>query len=503
MVDGVSERLSLLVDLASLVTREVELDVLLGAAGERLAEALGADRATIWLIDSAAGTLISRIGSLPSGPPLRLPLGRGIAGFVAREGTPVRINDPRSDERFDASVDRATGYLTKAILAAPIRERDDGPIRGVVQILNPASGSFDDDDLRYLCALCTQLGRALALTTLRADNGAAGLVLRGPFNRIVGTSAPLADVYLRVDRAAKSDATVLLRGATGTGKGLFARAIHANSKRQTGPFVVVDCTTLPKELVESELFGHERGAFTGADRRVPGKVELARGGTLFLDEIGDLPLESQGKLLRFLQERVFERVGGRTTQEADVRIVCATHQDLEAHVAAGRFRADLYYRIRVVEIALPSLAARGEDERLLLAEHFAALYAARYDRPSPTLTQAARSHLLSHDFPGNVRELEHWMESAVVLSEDGILDVASLPPARRSLRVERTQMPVTTCAPPEPREDGVVLDRDLPLDEAARRYAVAMLAAANGNQSEAAKRLQIGRARLARLLRGE
>src|SRR4029077_9375953 len=200
----------------------------------------------------------------------------------------------------------------------------------------------------------------------------------------VGRSAELTKVYERIALAAQTDASVLLRGETGTGKGLFARAIHVNSGRQTGPFVTVDCTTLPPQLVESELFGHERGAFTGADRRVPGRVEMAEGGTLFLDEIGDLPLDMQGKFLRLLQDRTFERVGGRQTMTADVRVVCATHQDLERLVEEGKFREDLYYRIRVVEIEIPPLRKRGEDEIEQLARHFADMYAKRYRRPAPT-----------------------------------------------------------------------------------------------------------------------
>src|SRR3954471_2787050 len=159
-------------------------------------------------------------------------------------------------------------------------------------------------------------------------------------------------VYELITRAAATDATVLLRGETGVGKGLFARAIHANCKRHEAPLVTVDCTTLPAPLVESELFGHERGAYTGADRRVQGKVELAEGGTLFLDEVGEMPGPAQAKLLRFLQERAFERLGGRATLHADVRVIAATHRDLEALVARGEFRSDLFYRLRVVEIFL-------------------------------------------------------------------------------------------------------------------------------------------------------
>jgi Nif-specific regulatory protein len=323
--------------------------------------------------------------------------------------------------------------------------------------------------------------------------------LRGPFNRIVGRSSELRAVYERVTLAAQTDATVLLRGETGTGKGLFSRAIHVNSGRQAGPFVVVDCTTLPIQLVESELFGHERGAFTGADRRVPGKVELAQGGTLFLDEIGDLPHDVQGKLLRFLQERAFERVGGRQTMTADVRVVCATHQDLERLVSEGTFREDLYYRIRVVEIEIPPLRARGEAEVEQLARHFADMYAKRYARPSPVLAADALAMLRAHAWPGNVRELEHWIESAIVLAPDGKIRAAHLPKPRKPPSA-------TASAPaiaPAVMNEGLVLPLGLTLEEAERRYLQATLDACDGNKAEAARRLAIGRNTIGRVLKGE
>jgi transcriptional regulator with GAF, ATPase, and Fis domain len=487
-------RLSLLVDLSSLLSREVDFDALLGAACERVAEATSAERATIWLVDAERGELVTHVAVLPELPALRLPVGRGIAGWVWRTGEAVRIDDASQDEHFDPSVDRETGYTTRSILAVPIREEGSGPVRGVVQVLNrEGGGTFDRDDEQYLLALAMQIGRALALTTLRpADHDGPGLTLRGPFNRIVGRSDELRSVYERITLAAQTDATVLLRGETGTGKGLFSRAIHVNSGRQAGPFVTVDCTTLPLQLVESELFGHERGAFTGADRRVPGKVEVAAGGTLFLDEIGDLPVDVQGKLLRVLQDRAFERVGGRHTLEADVRVVCATHQDLERRVAEGRFREDLYYRIRVVEIEIPPLRVRGAEEIAQLARHFADMYATRYRRPAPTITEEAMALLRAHTWPGNVRELEHWIESAIVLAGDGAITAAHLPKARLPAK--------GTPAGPPTEETSVSLPLDLSLDEATRRYAAAVLDAAGGNKAEAARRLAIGRNTVGRIL---
>ena len=486
---SMSSRLSLLVDLASMLSREVDFDALLGAACERMAAALAAERATVWLVDGDSGDLIVRVAVLPELPELRLSAGKGIAGHVAKSGEIVRVADATTHPRFDPSVDKTTGFVTRSMIAAPIREDANAPVRGVVQVLNRQEGEFDEEDEKYLVALTHQLGRALALTTLRAaDAKTPGVTLRGPFNRIVGRGQPMLQVYERTRLAAQTDATVLFRGETGTGKGLFARAIHVNSRRQAGPFVVVDCTTLPLQLVESELFGHERGAFTGADRRVPGKVEVADKGTLFLDEIGDLPLEIQGKLLRFLQDRAFERVGGRETMAADVRVVCATHRDLEKLVAEHRFREDLYYRVKVVEIELPPLRARGSDEIEALARHFADIYSARYERPEARFTADALARLRTHAWRGNVRELEHWVESAIVLAPDGILDAAHLPSPE--------SMPPGSSAPK------VSVPEGLSLDAASRIYVQATVDACRGNKTEASKRLGIGRNTLARVLKG-
>jgi Nif-specific regulatory protein len=293
----------------------------------------------------------------------------------------------------------------------------------------------------------------------------------------------MAEVYRRISLAAGTDATVLFTGQTGTGKGLLARAVHDNSTRRGGPFVTLDCTTLPAALVESELFGHERGAFTGADRRVAGKVELANGGTLFLDEIGELPLDAQSKLLRLLQERRYERVGGREPLAVDARVIAATHRDLKRAVAEGRFRQDLYYRVKVVEIAVPSLAERGGDEIEILARHFAELYARRYGRPKPSFEPEALAALRAHSFPGNVRELEHFVESSLVLSPQAVITAELVPPSFRA-----------------PRSAGAELPAGLSLEDAMRRYAELTLKRANGNRTEAARLLGIGRNRLARLL---
>lgn len=479
-------RLSLLVDLASVLAREVDLDAMLSMAAERVSHALQADRATIWLIDADRGDLVTQVAVLPEVDELRQPMDRGIAGFVARTGEIVRVDDASSDERFDPSADRVTGYRTRSVLCAPIREDGASAVRGVIQVLNRHGGPFDEEDERYLSVLGIQLGRALELTTLRARGAERpGVVLRGRFNHIIGRSTVMQEVFQRVSLAAQTDATVLLRGETGTGKGLLARALHVNSPRQSGPFVTVDCTTLPAQLVESELFGHERGAFTGADRRVPGRLEVAHGGTVLLDEIGDLPFEMQGKLLRFMQERRFERVGGRTELQADVRVICATHRDLKEAVREGRFRQDLYYRIRVVEIRVPPLRERGAGEIEELARHFGTIYAKRYGRPEPRFTAKSLEAIAGHSWPGNVRELEHWVESAVVLSRDGSVDDPR----------------GVTLPPPGEAAGAPICPLGLTLEEATRRYIRATVEACDGNKTEAAKRLEVGRNTVTRALK--
>jgi two-component system NtrC family response regulator len=243
---------------------------------------------------------------------------------------------------------------------------------------------------------------------------------------VIGESGAMQEVLSMVRRAAASDATVLVRGESGTGKELIARALHHASPRAVGPLVKVNCAALPESLLESELFGHEKGAFTGAVATRKGRFELADGGTLFLDEIGDLPLHLQVKLLRVLQEREFERVGSSRPIAVNVRLVAATHRPLEALVREGRFRDDLYYRINVVTITLPPLRERREDLPLLI-EHFLRTFAVRNAKTIRGLTRDARETLLRYDYPGNVRELENLIERAVVLTRDDAISLADLP----------------------------------------------------------------------------
>jgi DNA-binding NtrC family response regulator len=512
-----SNKLSLLLDLGSLLAREVELDALLSALSARIAEALRAERATLYLVDDATNELVSHVTTLPVVGQIRLPPGRGIAGYVAETGELVNLRDASTDPRFFSEVDRRTGFRTRTMVAAPIRDSRRA-IRGVVQVINRADGVFSAEDEAFLLALAAQVAQALEGTTLRPAAGSArGVSLRGTFNHIVGSSAPMRAVYEQIARAAGTDATVLLRGETGVGKGLFARAIHANTPRRAArELVTVDCTTLPPTLIESELFGHEKGAFTGADRRVVGKVERAHEGTLFLDEIGELAPAIQAKLLRLIQERSFERVGGRSAQRADARIVAATHRDLESMVARGEFRQDLFYRLRVVEITIPPLRARGPEEVLRLCEHFLAMYARRHGRAELSLSPAARDALTRHPWPGNVRELEHAIERAVVLAPTRVIEPAHLglpqhpaspipmglpdPPASSPHAVHTSGVPPVEG---DPRPDAdpagtVTLPLGLSLAEVERRYLAATLDAHDGNVSRAAHALGISRNTLKR-----
>ncbi|MCB9730500.1 MAG: sigma-54-dependent Fis family transcriptional regulator [Deltaproteobacteria bacterium] len=273
----------------------------------------------------------------------------------------------------------------------------------------------DPEDLRLLAA------RAMA-ERRRRQGSPEGPVQAGSLIYEHPSMAAVAEAAVRV---AATDATVLITGESGTGKELVARLLHERSPRASGAFVAVNCAALADGLLDSELFGHERGAFTGADRQRAGRFEAAHGGTLFLDEIGETPPALQSKLLRVLQERRFERVGGNRSVDVDVRIVTATHRDLAAEVRAGRFREDLYYRLAVVPLTLPPLRERGRDV-VVLARHFAAALARKHHRAAPRLAADAEDALLGHDWPGNARELQNTIERAVILSRGEVLTRADL-----------------------------------------------------------------------------
>ena len=311
------------------------------------------------------------------------------------------------------------------------------------------------------------------------------------FDAIIGKAPSFAAALDDARKVAPTDTTVLLSGETGTGKEVLARAIHHASARADGPFVALNCAALPETLVESELFGHERGAFTGADRLKRGRFELAAGGTLFLDEIGELPLAVQAKLLRVLQERQYERVGGTTTLDTDIRLLAATNRDLNRAVAESRFREDLYYRLAVFPVHLPALRERGEDV-LLLAEHFVRQLGAKLGQPAPGLCDAARHRLLAHAWPGNIRELQNALERALILADGA-------PISAEQLGIVPLVSPSATsgAAPIEETEPGTEPGT---LAHQERHMIGDALRRANGNKSRAAAMLGLSRFQLLRRL---
>jgi Nif-specific regulatory protein len=277
------------------------------------------------------------------------------------------------------------------------------------------------------------------------------------FSHIVGTSNPMKQVYDQVSQVARSNATVLLRGESGTGKEMIANAIHYNSLRSKRPLVKINCAALPDTLIEAELFGHEKGAFTGADRLKRGRFEMAEGGTLFLDEIGDLPLQTQIKLLRVLQEREFERLGGTETIKTNIRLITATNKNLEEAIAKGEFREDLYYRLNVFTIFLPPLRERRSDI-LLLAEYFLEKYEQEHDKRIRRISTPAIDMLMAYHFPGNVRELENAIERAVLVCDANVIHSHHLPPTLQTAEVSGTVTNLTLRSAVEAFERGLIQD---------------------------------------------
>jgi DNA-binding NtrC family response regulator len=343
---------------------------------------------------------------------------------------------------------------------------------------------FDNDELELV------VERVLEGVALRRDLARLQEQVRSAhrFESIVGKSAAMQRVFDVVRKVADTDLTVLIRGPSGTGKELVANAIHYNSPRRKKAFIKVNCAAVSRELVESELFGHERGAFTGAVAAREGKFEAANGGTLLLDEVGDMPLETQAKILRALQEREIERVGGNRTLKVDVRVLAATNQDLEARVKAGAFREDLYYRLNVVGVTLPALRERPEDVPLLI-EHFLGATAERLRRDARTLAPSAYRALLSHAWPGNVRELEHALEQAVALSSGPTIEVGDLPAALRA----GGAVPVASAEGPL----GSFKDaKQAAVERFERDFVQAALARHRGNISQAAEEIGMYRQQL-------
>ncbi|MEL6341726.1 MAG: sigma-54-dependent Fis family transcriptional regulator [Myxococcota bacterium] len=469
----------------SLREQQIDLDAVLARIVDAATRRLGADRGTLYLIDHARQEVVSRIAHLPEIREIRLKLGEGVAGQVAHSGETRCVPSEPLGASFNPLIDQQTGYHTRSLLAVAVRD-EQRTILGVLQLLNKQTGLFDRADQKQLEQLGDRVGALLAESGLRSQLcGPARQPLSFRFNHIVGESAAMQRVYGRTARAARTDATVLITGESGTGKEAIARAVHFNSARRDRPFVVVDCAALPADLIENELFGHERGAYTSADRSASGRVAAAEGGTLFLDEIAELPLLTQSKILRLVQERTFTPLGANTPQAADVRFVCATHRDLSVRVSQQAFRHDLYYRLRVIQIELPPLRDRGGGDLDRLIDHFFYEFKRAHDRPELEMTVEARSAMHAHTWPGNVRELKHCVESAVVMAPGPRVTPELLPFLENAPIVAST-----SCF-----QAGV-----MPLRELERRYVAHVLEHFDGNRSAAARALQIGRNTLLRKL---
>jgi DNA-binding NtrC family response regulator len=352
-----------------------------------------------------------------------------------------------------------------------------GTIRSAVKAVQEGAEDYltkpiDVEDLERILRRIMNKKRLLTETRLLKER----LDEKYSFENIIGRSPEMVEVFRLVEQVAPSQASILITGDSGTGKELIAQAIHQRSQRRDAPFVKVSCAALPETLLESELFGHERGSFTGALARRPGRFEIAAGGTIFLDEIGDIPMGMQVKLLRFLQERQFERVGGNQTLTVDVRVLAATHRALPALIREGKFREDLYYRLNVIEIPMPPLRARSHDIPLLV-DFFVRRAAAANHKEITGLSDEALAALMAYDWPGNVRELEHAIERAVILAREKEIGLSLFPSLPRAVQPAR-------------REDGPVIPGSS-LEDIERYSIQRTLESVGGSTSRAAAILKI------------
>ncbi len=417
------KRLMLLYELGKAVNSHLEdsrliLDEIMNTA----LRILDAERGFVALVDESTKELVCEIARDRSGtqPQGRLEVSRTIVHKVLKEGVSVlTLNALKDTDLSEAK--SIQEYNIRSAVCAPLLFREE--VLGIIYLDNRASeGSFSQDDLMFLLALSHQAGIALGNARLHRqivqENARLESALKPRF-QIMGESERMKQIFTTIKKIAPTDVTVLIQGETGTGKELMARVLHELSQRRERPFVAVNCAAIPKELIESELFGHEKGAFTGAVAARQGKFQLAHGGTIFLDEVGDMSLDTQAKVLRTLEEKEVQPVGSTKTVGVDVRVIAATNKDLKKAVENGDFREDLFFRLNVVPLELPRLRERKEDI-IPLAEHFVA---GRIKR----ISSQARRLLLSYPWPGNVRELKNCIERAVVMGNGEVIQPEDLP----------------------------------------------------------------------------
>ncbi|MCL4209252.1 MAG: sigma 54-interacting transcriptional regulator [Phycisphaeraceae bacterium] len=483
-----------LLEATRAITLERAVDPVLEQITRQAASILEAEAASILLLTGEGRELEFRTAVGPASGRLRrfrMPADAGIAGQVLRTGRAVRLDEARENRHFFAAVDEATDMRTRGMVAAPLI--DQGEPQGVLEVLNPKGRAcFGEEDVELLQLFANIAAGALrtvrVLDAATRENRALRAARGGV--EVVGQSPALAEAMRLCQRVAGATTTVLLLGETGTGKEVAARAIHAASRRADKPFVAANCAAFSDHLLESELFGHEKGAFTGADRDRAGLFELAEGGTLFLDEVGETSPATQAKLLRVLQEREFTRLGGSTTIPCDVRVLAATNRDLHADVAAGRFREDLLYRLHVFPIRMPPLRERRQDIPRLV-DHFTHRIAADMGVSAPSVASGVLDAMMTYHWPGNIRELRNVIERCVLLADPDVR-VEHLPPevtrgGAATDPVGTTTRTIAAASQPAPR----AADQTYAAQE--RAIIAAALDAADWNQSEAARRLDVTR----------
>ena len=436
------KELSLLFDISRKLSETMDLRTLIPAVLEMMAESMEMLRGTVTILNRNTGEIfIEEAYGLSSEERLKgkYKIGEGITGTVVDTGQPVVI--PRiSDDPMFLDKTGSRRELDKsdiAFICVPIKI--DNEVIGTLS----ADRLFNehvslDEDLRLLTIIASIISQSVRfrqiaeeeLDKLKDENRRLNDQLKEKhgIGNIIGNSKVMQGVYLMIEKVAATNTTVLILGESGVGKEKYANAIHYNSGRSSMPFVKVNCAALPESLIESELFGHEKGAFTGASSSRKGRFELADNGTIFLDEVGELPLSAQAKLLRVIQEREFERVGGSGTVKVNVRIIAATNRDMRQLICDGKFREDLYYRLNVFPIVVPPLRERRADI-MLIADFFTEKYSKEHDKKISRISTDAVNMIMAYHWPGNVRELENCIERAVILSSDGIIHGYNLPPS--------------------------------------------------------------------------
>lgn len=502
------EKLQSLLNASLLLNSTLSMKDILHTLSLHATQHTGGDRCTLYLVE--AKHLVSEVALGDGMQELRMPLGEGIAGHVAASGQRLLIDDAYRDERFNPASDKSTGYKTRNMLVVPIKDRT-GSVIGVLQVLNKEGGEgFSEEDARYLeimaghAAVAIQNARVYEnLAHERNDLQKENSRLRRSGSKKVepiGSNPRFRDAVEMAEGVAQSTANVLLRGESGSGKGIFARYIHQQSKRANGPLVQINCSAIPEDLIEAELFGIEKGVATGVDAR-KGRLEMANRGSCFLDEIGDMSNSAQTKVLKVIEDRELERVGGRQVFPIDVRIVAATHRDLEQAIKTKEFRADLYYRLNVVSIWIPPLRARGQDV-LELAQFFVGRFSKSNGRGRMRISNEVLAMLQSYAWPGNVRELENVIERAVILSRDTTIEPSVLPQEMRNeraaLSAELMTIPVPAMSGGPPVEAPMPNDAGLreSLEDFERVLIRNALRNERGVQTEAARRLGISESNL-------